>query len=168
MNMSTNTFQLKIGTNVAYTGLGIHQAGQVVGIDFYSKLAKSDVAKTWTSYSITSAPDLDVETQMERGDRWWITWDGSNLREWVYATEDEVDLSGEIIEDITGDIAVDFEGDCGVSTSQGHLFVYQKNQATGLWHSKEEFYTLSGTKEVICFLSQPICNVDQVIITESE
>lgn len=168
MNMSTDTFQLKIGTIVAYAGLGMHQAGHVVGIDFYKKLAKSHVVKTWTSYSITSTPNLNVETQMERGDRWWITWDGSNLREWVYATEDQVDLSGEIVEDITGDIAVDFEGDCGLSTSQGQLFVHQKDRTTGLWHSKEEFYTSSGAKEVIYFLSQPICSVDQVIITPSQ
>lgn len=161
-----NTFQLEIGTLVAYKGLAVHDEGKVIGIDFYSKIEDSNVVKTWTSYSITSSPDLDVETQMAKGDRWWITWDGSNLREWTYATEEDVDLSGSIVKDITGDIAVTFEGDSGVSTSQGQLFVYQTKENSDIWHSKEEFYTTLGNKEVIYFVSKPISDAAEITITD--
>lgn len=159
-----NTFQLEIGTLVTYDGLDVHDEGKVIGIDFYSKIESPNVLKTWTSYSITSSPNLDVETQMKRGDRWWITWDGSNLREWIYATEDSVDLSGKIIEAVTGDIAVKFEGDSGVSTSQGQLFVHQAKENSNIWHAREEFYTASGSKEVIHFLSKPIYDPDEITI----
>jgi hypothetical protein len=159
-----NTFQLEIGTLVTYDGIEVHDEGKVIGIDFYSKIENSNVVKTWTSYSITSSPNLAVETQMKRGDRWWITWDGSNLREWIYATEDNVDLSGKIVEAVTGDIAVKFEGDSGVSTSQGQLFVYQTKGNSDIWHAREEFCTVSGSKEVIHFLSKPIYDIDEITI----
>lgn len=162
-----NSFQLEIGTLVAYGGLETHLAGKVIGIDSYSKLKASNVVKTWTSYSITSSPDLDVETQMRRGDRWWITWDGANLREWIYATEDQVNLSGKEVESITGDIAVQFEGDSGLSTSRGYLFVSQDKEDSDLWHAKEEFYTLSGRKEIIYFLSKPISSADEITVINS-
>lgn len=158
------TFQLEIGTQVAYNGLEIHDLGKVIGIDFYSKTENSNVVKTWISYSITSSPDLGVIDQMTSGARWWITWNGSSLREWIYATGDSVDLSGPTIEGVTGDIAVKFEGDSGVSTSHGKLWVYQAKEDPDIWHAKEEFYTTSGNKEVIHFLSRPISAASELTI----
>lgn len=159
-----NSFQLEIGMVLAYDGLEVHQAGKVVGIDHYSKIENSNVVKNWTSYSITSSPNLEVEAQMERGDRWWITWDGANLREWIYATGDQVNLSGKEVESVTGDIAVQFEGDSGVSTSQGCLFVYQDDENAELWYAKEVFYTPSGSEEIIHFLSKLIVSADKITI----
>lgn len=160
-------FQLELGSHIAYNGLNQHQAGEVVGIDSYSKIENSVVVKTWVSYSITSSPELEVATQMKRGDRWWITWDGTNLREWIYATVESAHLSGKIVESITGEIAVRFAGDSGLSTSRGHLYVYQQDEDTALWHAKEEFYTASGDKEVIYFLSKPIPTTKQVMIVSA-
>lgn len=159
-----NTLHLEIGTLVAYNGLQMHDAGQVIGIDSYSKIENSDVVKTWISYSITSSPDLEVKDQMTSGARWWITWDGSNLREWIYATEDSVDLSGQTIEAVTGDIAVKFEGDSGVSTSHGQLFVCQAKGEPDIWHAREEFYTTTGNQEVIHFFAKPISNASELMI----
>ncbi|MFK8183349.1 MAG: hypothetical protein AB8B99_08235 [Phormidesmis sp.] len=160
-----NTFQLKLGTLVSYNGLAEHETGKVIGIDSYSKIENSNVVKTWVSYSITSSPELDVNEQMTSGARWWLTWDGSTLREWIYATEENVDLSGQTIEAVTGDIAVTFEGDAGVSTSNGQLFVCQGKTYPDVWHAKETFYTASGDKEIICFFAQPISQADLLTIT---
>jgi hypothetical protein len=159
-----NTFQLEIGTLIAYNGLDIHDLGKVIGIDFYSKTENSNAVKTWISYSITSSSDLEVKEQMTSGARWWITWDGSNLREWIYATEDSVDLSGQTIGTVTGDINVKFEGDSGVSTSHGKLFVCQAKEDPDIWHAREEFYTISENKEVIHFFSKPISNASKLTI----
>lgn len=151
-----SAFTLAIGDSVAYDGLHPHAPGRVVGIDYYGKVKDEAVVKQWASYTITSSSELAAQAQMERGLRWWITWDGVDLREWVYVGCDAVDDAGPVIEDFTGAIRVEFEGDCGVSTSQGHLFVYGSRREAALWHSREEFLTASGEKEVICFHSRPI------------
>ena len=156
------TFALQLGDSVAYTGLHRHESGAVVGIDHYRKIIAGEVAKTWVSYTITSAPGLAPQAQMERGARWWLTWDGARLREWVYVACADVDASGPVIEAFTGAIQVGFEGDSGVSTPHGRLFVYQGDPVADLWHAREEFLTADGGWEIVCFHSKPVSDAAQL------
>ncbi len=143
---------INLGDSVIYTGLVMHKKAVVVGIDHYT--ARSN---QWKSFTISSDTNSDLESQTRSGDRWWLTYDGYQLREWVALDKpiEQEDL-GEKINDFSGSVSISFLGDRGLSTSSASLATFSIKSRPSHWYCRETFFSENGSKHDLIFVSSPV------------